>query len=69
MLCGMAKKIKRIPMCIRGLPLISEPCGLSYDKTPGAEGCLHTRGPWFTVTGDCAATSSVFDEHVEPAPG
>ena len=65
---GTAKKL-RVPMCIRGLPLISEPCGPSYDKIPGAEGRLHTLGSQFTVTGYCAATSSMFDEHKEPVPG
>ena len=68
MLLDTAKKL-RVPMCIRGLPLISEPCGPSYDKIPGAEGRLHMLGPQFMVTGDCAATSSVFDEHKEPVPG
>ena len=55
-------------MCIRGLRPISEPCGLSYDKLPGAEGRSHTLGPQFTVTGDCATTSSELDEHAEPVP-
>ena len=40
-LCSMAKKL-RVPMCIRGLRPISEPCGLSYDKLPGARD-VHTR--------------------------